>query len=242
MAYALRKYAAFVMAVEAAKTAKEMRLAELMAALSLATDLGDGFPLEKALRDAVLAVGLARQLGLDGQELSDVYYLALLEHLGCTANAHEIAADYGGDDIAVRRHTLALDTGRPGEVLAKTFQVLIKDFGPVEAASILARMLRGPWRARTASTCEAADRLARRLGMSEGVRRGLAHVYTRWDGKGFPAVSGEEIALPARIVHLAHLVETFTEAGGREAAIAMVRRRPQPSPGRLDDVVDPGAG
>lgn len=213
------------MAAEVAKAAPDLRLAELMAALSLATDLGDGFPLEKALRDAVLAVGLARELGLDGPELSDVYYVALLEHLGCTANAHEIAADYGGDDIAIRHHTLALDIGRPGEVFAKTFQVLIKDFGPIEAASILARMLRGPWRTRTASTCEAADRLARRLGMSEGVRQGLAHVYARWDGKGFPGVSGEHIALSARIVHLAHLVETLWAVGGQEAAEAMVRRR-----------------
>ncbi len=76
----------------------ELRLAELMAALSLAIDLGNGYPLEKALRDALLAIGLAKELGLEGQDLSDVYYLALLEHLGCTAGSHELADAFGGDD------------------------------------------------------------------------------------------------------------------------------------------------
>jgi hypothetical protein len=50
----------------------EFRLAELMAAISLATDLGMGQPLEQALRTCLLAVGLGERLGLAGESLSDV--------------------------------------------------------------------------------------------------------------------------------------------------------------------------
>src|SRR5689334_8405220 len=52
----------------------EVRLAEVMAALSLATDLAMGQPLEQALCSCVLAVRLGEALGLDERELRDVYY------------------------------------------------------------------------------------------------------------------------------------------------------------------------
>jgi hypothetical protein len=41
-------------------------VAELVAALSLGTDLGLGQPMEHVLRMCVLALGLADRLGLDG--------------------------------------------------------------------------------------------------------------------------------------------------------------------------------
>src|SRR5690606_11589608 len=79
-----------------------IRLAELVAALSLATDLGTGQPLEHALRTCLLATVAGEQLGLRSSALGDVYYLALLRFVGCTADAHEEAALVGGDEIAFR--------------------------------------------------------------------------------------------------------------------------------------------
>lgn len=198
-----------------------------MAALSLATDLGNGYQLEKALRDSILAVGLARELGIGGQDLSDVYYLALLEHIGCTAGSHELAANFGGDDNTVRRTALMVDAGRPREVFA-AFGPIYRHHKPIDRAAILVRSMTSGRKLREAQTiavCEAADRLAVRLDMSDGVRRGLAHTYTRWDGKGIPPLQGEEIAIAARIVRLSHLVEVFNQLGGREAAVQMVSRR-----------------
>ena len=60
-----------------------MRLAEVVASLSLATDLATGQPLEHGLRRALLALWLGADLGLDPAELSDVYYAALLGTVGC---------------------------------------------------------------------------------------------------------------------------------------------------------------
>ncbi len=56
----------------------DLRLAELLATLALATDLGLGVPLETLLRTCLLSVRLGAAIGLSGQDLADVYYAALL--------------------------------------------------------------------------------------------------------------------------------------------------------------------
>lgn len=63
------------MAGDEASSAPGLRLAELLAAVSLATDLAHDVPAESALRDAVLAVEFARLLGWDRADVSNVYYL-----------------------------------------------------------------------------------------------------------------------------------------------------------------------
>ena len=58
------------------------------------------------------------------------------------------------------------------------------------------------------------------------MRDGLQHVFERWDGKGTPAgIAGEEIALSARIVVIADIVESFRRLGGIDAAVDVARRR-----------------
>ena len=73
------------------------RLAELIASLSLAIDLEVGQPLEHVMRAALVAVRLGEAQGLGEAELADVYYLALLAYVGCTAEAHVIAEATGND-------------------------------------------------------------------------------------------------------------------------------------------------
>ena len=70
-----------------------------MVALSLATDLARGQPMEHELRTCLLAVRLGELLGLDEDRLSDVYYVALLRWIGCTGHAHELSVWFG-DEIA----------------------------------------------------------------------------------------------------------------------------------------------
>ena len=59
-----------------------VRLAELIAALSLATDLGMGQPLETALSSCIVAMRLGEALRLDVPMRRDVYYHALLRYIG----------------------------------------------------------------------------------------------------------------------------------------------------------------
>ena len=70
----------------------EVRLAELMAAMSLATDLGMGQELESGLGVCLVATAFARSLELDDDDVHRVFFLALTRHIGCTAGVHELAA------------------------------------------------------------------------------------------------------------------------------------------------------
>jgi hypothetical protein len=59
-----------------------VRLAELVAALSIGIDLGFGQPMEHVLRQCLTALRLAEGLGLDEDERAVVYYTALLTNVG----------------------------------------------------------------------------------------------------------------------------------------------------------------
>src|SRR5687767_4236606 len=78
-----------------------VRLAELVAALSLGIDLGFGQPMEHVLRQCLIALRLAERLGLAEEERAVVYYTALLLNVGCHTDAHE-QAKWFGDDIALK--------------------------------------------------------------------------------------------------------------------------------------------
>jgi regulatory LuxR family protein len=164
-----------------------VRLAEVLAALSLATDAGNGFPLEKSLRNAVIAVRLGERIGLEPRALSDVYYVALLRSIGCTAYAHETAAWLGGDDVAFHVLNERFDPGRPA-ALVRDVVVGMGAWAPpaIRARSVARFLTLGPRKGReaTASACEVSVSLARRLGLSPGVAEGLDQVYERWDGRG----------------------------------------------------------
>src|ERR671925_1446384 len=94
----------------------DFRFAELAATFSLATDLGMGQPMEHALRTCLLAVHFAENLGLRGETLREVYYVALLRRIGCTSDSYELQLLFG-DDLAPHSRVFTLDFGRPIELV-----------------------------------------------------------------------------------------------------------------------------
>jgi hypothetical protein len=82
------------------ESGQELRLAELMAAMSLATDITMGQPMEDGLAVCLLATRVAEELGLPDPERERVFDTALLRHIGCTADMHVLAAMAGDDDVA----------------------------------------------------------------------------------------------------------------------------------------------
>lgn len=64
-------------AVRGAEAAR-LRLAELVAALSLGVDLGFGQPTEHVVRQCLIALRVADRIGLDEPQRLAVYYFALL--------------------------------------------------------------------------------------------------------------------------------------------------------------------
>src|SRR6478672_5217986 len=79
----------------------QVRLAEVVGALSLGIDLGFGQPMEHVLRQCLIALRMAEQIGLDDDARATVYYTALLINVGCHTDAHE-QAKWFGDDIALK--------------------------------------------------------------------------------------------------------------------------------------------
>ena len=94
-----------------------VRLAELVAALSLGVDLGFGQPMEHVLRQSIIALRLADCVGLADDERSVVYYTALLVNVGCHSDAHE-QAKWFGDDIALKSGKYEHEFGTAAAALA----------------------------------------------------------------------------------------------------------------------------
>jgi HD domain len=88
---------------------------ELLGRLSLVTDIGTGSPLEESLKRCLVAGRLAKIIGCTDSEVSDVLYTALLQHLGCTAYAHEVARVWG-DDIVTTRVMFLRSSGQPADL------------------------------------------------------------------------------------------------------------------------------
>jgi HD-GYP domain-containing protein (c-di-GMP phosphodiesterase class II) len=206
---------------------RPVRAAEVVGALSLATDLGTGQPLEHALRTAVLAVRLGELAGASAQELVDTYYVALLHASGCTSNGHE-ATQLFGDDIAHRGAFFLIDTTNPAEVLAFYRAHVGAGRSPeVRSAMIDDAIANAAPRARDsfATMCEVAQRFAGWLDLGTSVQAALEHVFARWDGRGFPDVRGDAIPLPMLLLHVARDVSLFLSAAGADEAQAVIERR-----------------
>src|SRR5687767_407806 len=108
---------------------ERVRAAEVMAALSLATDLGIGVPLEHGLQSTLIAIRLGERLGVDEETVSQTYYACLLFYVGCTADA-EVAAETFGDDDALTTHGMPARFGSPPEMMAGIMRALANSGSP----------------------------------------------------------------------------------------------------------------
>src|SRR6476659_8872508 len=78
-----------------------LRLAELVAMLSLGADLGMGQPMEHAMRQCLIALRLGDTFGLDERDREGLYYVSLIAWVGCHIDAYE-QAKWFGDDLALK--------------------------------------------------------------------------------------------------------------------------------------------
>jgi HD-GYP domain-containing protein (c-di-GMP phosphodiesterase class II)/DNA-binding CsgD family transcriptional regulator len=185
---------------------RSLRLAELLASVSLATDLGTGQPLGHALRTCTIATDLAEAMGCGPDEVRTVHQFALLRFLGCTSDAAETAAMVGGNDVAINAAMAPVVMGSSREMMGRFVRSVAPGQPAVRRLRLVARGLADPkGTERSLSThCEVAAMLARRAGLQQPVVDALAHAYERWDGKGFPArLEGDAIPLAVRIAAVA---------------------------------------
>jgi len=74
--------------MSAQPTRTGVRLAELIAMISLGTDLGMGQPMEHVMRQSLIALRLAERLGLDETTRAVVYYVGLISWVGCHVDSY----------------------------------------------------------------------------------------------------------------------------------------------------------
>lgn len=202
-------------------------LAELLAAFSLATDLGLGQPMEHLLRSWQIASRLGRLVGLPDEQQPMLFHVAMLSWVGCVADAPEVTASFG-DDIAFRADSYEADLGG---LSGMTFFLAHAGRGRplplrLRAAATLAatggaRVMRG-----IQSHCLVTSTLSDQLGLPEETSEAVRQFFARWDGQGVPRrVGGEQIALVVRLFHLADVVEVHHRRRGVAGAVEVARDR-----------------
>ena len=204
-----------------------MRLADLVAAFSLATDLGLGQPMDHVLRSWRIASQLGDHVGIEADQRGDLYYVATLAWVGCVADTPEVAALFG-DDIAFRADSYEVDfAGLP--LLGFMLRHIGAGSPPLHRLRLAAGLMTTGGKAvqrGLMSHCLTTARMAERFELGEQVSRPLQQVFARWDGKGVPGdLGGNEIDLPMRLFHLADTIEVHHRTAGSEAAVEVARAK-----------------
>ncbi|HEY3946028.1 MAG TPA: HD domain-containing phosphohydrolase [Solirubrobacteraceae bacterium] len=205
----------------------QVRLAELVAALSLGIDLGFSQPMEHVLRQCLIALRVAERAGLDERARSAVYYTALLINVGCHSDAHE-QAKWFGDDIALKSDKFEYEFGSVRAAVAGVRRVgaghpaLHRFRLGIEFAISGHREVDGM----IAHHAAIARSLGEQLELPDDVLEALSGAYEQWDGKGWPGkLRGEQVPTSARIAQLAEFTEVAFRVGGIPAARELAHKR-----------------
>jgi HD-GYP domain-containing protein (c-di-GMP phosphodiesterase class II) len=213
--------------VAQAQATTRVRLAELVAALSLGIDLGFGQPMEHVLRQCLIALRLAEGIRLEEQQRANVYYTALLVNIGCHTDAHE-QAKWFGDDIASKAIKYEHEM-RSLRMAASSLRFLGSGHPPLHRFKlglefVLSghRELDGMIEAHAAM----ARTLGEQLGLATEVIEALAAAYEFWDGRGWPGkLAGEQVPIASRLAQLAEFAEVAHRVGGVDGVRKLVRKR-----------------
>ena len=207
---------------------KEIRLSELLGALSHALDLVEGQPAGHCVRCCFIGIHVGREIGLSEAQIWELYYTLLLKDLGCSSNAARICQLFLTDDLAFKHGAKTIDGSLPQALrfvlshtglksgLTERFRSLVHVFlntGRIERELIETR-------------CHRGAEIARRMRFSQGVAAGIQNLDEHWDGGGQPlGLAGAAIPVYARIALLAQVVDVFQTANGIEAARREVASR-----------------
>src|SRR5919198_167665 len=204
-----------------------VRLAELVAALSLGIDLGFGQPMEHVLRQCLIALRLAEALGLAEEQRAVVYYTALLINVGCHTDAHE-QAKWFGDDFAIK--SIKYDhEPRSLRMAATGMRFLGSGHPPLHRFRLgLEFALSGHREVddMIAHHAAIARTMAEQLDLPGEVVEAIGAAYERWDGRGWPGeLEGEAVPIASRLAQVAEFIEVAHRMGGVPAAKQLARER-----------------
>jgi HD-GYP domain-containing protein (c-di-GMP phosphodiesterase class II) len=216
------------MAQAAVPAKSQIRLAELLGALSHALDMVEGQPAGHCVRCCWIGIHIGREIGLSEEQIWELYYTLLLKDLGCSSNAARICRLFLTDDLNFKHDVKTIDGSLPQALrfvlshtglkagLAERFRTLVSVF--VKSGEIARELVE--------TRCTRGADIARQMRFSEAVAQGIQNLDEHWDGGGQPLnLKGDAIPVYARIALLAQVIDVFQIANGVEPAKVAVAAR-----------------
>jgi len=207
----------------------ELRLSEVISALSYALDLTEGQPAGHSVRCCWIGMYIGKLLDLDQNDLWDLYYTLLLKDAGCSSNAARLYELYGGDERKIKHDYKTVNGDKLKDIARFVFQSVDGDQGLIKKMQRLSRLVvRGDRYANdlVETRCERGADIAKRLGFNDKIADGIRYLDEHWDGQGRPYhIRGDRIPVHSRIALLAQVIDVFFQASGQQTAEAEVSRR-----------------
>jgi putative nucleotidyltransferase with HDIG domain len=207
---------------------QQLRLAELIGALSHALDLTEGQPQGHCIRCCWIGFQMGRAINMRDTELSDLYYTLLLKDLGCSSNAARICELYLTDDRRFKHDFKKIDGSLPQALrfvlghtglnasLAERFRAvmnILRNGGEISRELVEAR-------------CHRGAEIAAKMRFSKRVCDGILNLDEHWDGSGKPENKvGRDVPVASQIALIAQVADVFHTTVGREAAIREISSR-----------------
>lgn len=208
----------------------EIRLSDVVSALSFALDLTEGQPMGHAVRSCMIGMRLGEMVGLDQQQMTDLYYALLLKDSGCSSNSARLCQIMGGDEIQTKREVKLQDWTRPSlsglKFLARN---TLPEGGWMERSARMVRLAIDQKKNNMdviSTRCERGADIARKIGFTEGTAQAIRSLDEHWNGAGYPNhLQGEEIPILARILNISQTLEVYEAEAGPEHALDILNER-----------------
>jgi HD-GYP domain-containing protein (c-di-GMP phosphodiesterase class II) len=214
---------------KASISTSELRLSEVISALTYALDITEGQPEGHAIRSCMIGMRIARLIGLSDDDQSALYYALLLKDLGCSSNAAKMCWLFKADDRQIKRDVKLIDWTkmvRNGMFALKNANAGASWFEKIKSVIEMAK--RGPDEGRELIQvrCERGADITRMLGFPDATAEAILGLDEHWNGNGHPlGLKGEQIPLLGRICCIAQTAEVFAAKYGFRHALQIIKRR-----------------
>jgi putative nucleotidyltransferase with HDIG domain len=209
---------------------EQIKISELVSALSYALDLTEGQPMGHSARVCILGMRIAAEIGMELDRRAELYYTLLIKDAGCSSNASRMFHIIAADEVRAKADVKTTDWTRIGwDSLQYALGHVATGRPLLERIRTLARVARNrPADSHTLVKvrCERGASVALQMGFSQSVADGIYSLDEQWNGAGYPNhLRGDAIPLFSRIALLAQTLEVFWRQAGPDGAIAVARQR-----------------
>ncbi len=207
---------------------ENLKLSELMSALSYALDITEGQPEGHCIRCCWIGMNIGQKIGLPPEQLWELYYVLLLKDLGCSSNASRICELYLTDDLTFKRDFKWVDGSLP-QVLRFVLRHTGTATGIISRFKALADIFaHGDEIAQELiqTRCTRGADIARRLRFEEPVAMGIHSLDEHFDGHGRPeGLAGDAIPIYSRIALLSQVIDIMNSSAGAVSTLDEVSSR-----------------